>query len=320
MDSLMVRGEPALGKPDVIYRMAGDSYILAEYGEMDFDLVLNFHVQAVDQHLNRQRLPGIIETSPAFRSILVAYEPSGATTDHVIEILEAAHQEVPPAEAAVIKDRVITLPVAFDDSATREAVGKYSKSVRGDAPNTAGGTNVDYVVQYNGLRDREELYEAFVRNEWWAAFVGFFPGLPFMFPLDARNALFAPKYNPTRTFTPEGAIGLGGPCVTIYPVESPGGYQLLGRTLPIQDFTAGNVAFRDDPLLVRTADRLRFYRVEEAELREMEAAVRSDKYRYDVKDGEFSVGEHLRKSAEWAPEAEEHLARRHAAAAVTPLP
>ena len=108
--------------------------------------------------------------------------------------------------------------------------------------------------------------------------------------------------------------------MTIYPVESPGGYQLLGRTLPIQDFTGGNAAFRVDPLLVRTADRLRFYRVEEADLREMEAAVRGDRYRYDVKDAEFSVGDHLRKSGEWAAEAEEQLARRHAAAAITPLP
>jgi urea carboxylase len=316
----MVLGEPATGKPAATYRMAGDSYILVEYGEMAFDLLLNFHVQAVDQHLRGQQLPGVVETSPAFRSILVSYEPNDANAEEVIDFLEAAHHAVAPMDESIINARVITLPVAFDDSATRDAIARYTRSVRADAPNTEGGTNVDYVVRYNGLRDREELFETFVGSDWWTAFVGFFPGLPFMFPLDSRDALFAPKYNPTRTWTPEGAIGLGGPCVTIYPVESPGGYQLLGRTLPIQDFNGGNAAFRDEPLLVKPADRLRFYQVSEPELREMEAAVREDRYRYDVESAEFSVGEHMRRTVERSPEAQAHLERRDAAAALTPLP
>ena len=48
-----------------------------------------------------------------------------------------------------------------------------------------------------------------------------------------RHRLVVPKYNPARTFTPEGAVGLGGAYMCIYPMDSPGGYQLIGRTLPI---------------------------------------------------------------------------------------
>jgi urea carboxylase len=172
MEFRLVQGEPAAGKPAATYRMAGDSYILAEYGDMEFDLLLNFHVQAVDQHLRGQRLPGVVETSPAFRSILVYYEPDDVAAREVIDFLEAANHAVAPMEASIIQARVITLPIAFDDSATREAIARYTKSVRADAPNTEGGTNVDYVVRYNGLRDREELFKTFVGSDWWTAFVG----------------------------------------------------------------------------------------------------------------------------------------------------
>ena len=87
-----------------------------------------------------------------------------------------------------------------------------------------------------------------------------------MFPLDPRHAVVAPKYNPTRTWTPEGALGLGGPCFAIYPVESAGGYQLIGRTIPIYDLAQRNAAFRENPLLMRAGDRVVFHRIEEDEL------------------------------------------------------
>ena len=64
-----------------------------------------------------------------------------------------------------------------------------------------------------------------------------------MFPLDPRYAVVIPKYNPTRPWTPEGAVGIAGPCLAIYPVPSPGGYQLIGRTIPIYDAQQRNPAF-----------------------------------------------------------------------------
>ena len=90
------------------------------------------------------------------------------------------------------------MPVAFDDSASRDAVERYVRTIRKDAPNAEGGTNIDYIVRYNGFAGREELYEAILGSEQWTAFIGFFPGLPFMFPLDPRETVFVPKYNPTR--------------------------------------------------------------------------------------------------------------------------
>jgi hypothetical protein len=141
-----------------------------------------------------------------------------------------------------------------------------------------------------------------------------------MFPLDPRETVFVPKYNPSRTWTAEGAVGLGGPCYSIYPVESAGGYQLLGRTLPVYDLAGRNEIFRDEPLLLRPGDRVRFHRVEEDELLELFEDVRADRYRYARADGTFDVGAYLDWLPSVAAEADERRARREQAAAETEVP
>lgn len=308
------------GKPSMTYRQAGDRAILIEYGEMDFDLTLNFFVLAVDAAIRQQPVDGLSETAPGFRSILVTFDPVKFRPNELLRHLEVLHDELPSERDMELPSRLIELPLAFDDSQTREAVGRYAHSIRADAPNCVGGTNVDYIVQYNGLTDREEFYEAVLATEQWTAFIGFFPGLPFMFPLDPREAVFVPKYNPTRTWTAEGALGLGGPCYAIYPVESAGGYQLLGRTLPIYDLAAANSAFGENPLLLRAGDRVKFKRVPEQELLALWEDVSADRYRYEIKDEPFDVGVYLDWLPTIADEADERRRRREEAAAVAPVP
>jgi len=308
------------GKPSITYRFAGDRCLLVEYGEMEFDLTLNFFVLAVDDALRAHPRAGLVETAPGFRSILVSYDASELATSELLEHLHSVHEGLGSEQEMAIPSRTVHLPVAFDDSQTRAAVARYIHSIRGDAPNAEGGSNVDYIVRYNGLGDREELYESILQTEQWTAFIGFFPGLPFMFPLDPRDAVFVPKYNPTRTWTPEGALGLGGPCFAVYPVESAGGYQLVGRTLPIYDVKARNAIFRENPLLLRAGDRVKFHRVEEDELLALFEDVHADRYRYRIEEGVFDVGEYLAWLPQVKDEGDERRRRREQAAAVTPVP
>ena len=157
-------------------------------------------------------------------------------------------------------------------------------------------------------------------TEQWVGFIGFFPGLPFMFPLDPRETVFVPKYNPSRTWTAEGAVGLGGPCYSIYPVESAGGYQLLGRTLPVYDLAGRNEIFRDDPLLLRPGDRVRFHRVEEDELLALFEEVRADRYRYDRGRASSTWASTSNGCRPFRTRPRAVRARREAAAAETPVP
>ena len=287
---------------------------------MEFDLTLNFFMLGVDAALRASPPDGLVETAPGFRSILVVYEPGVLPVADLVDHLRSVHDSLQVERGMTIPSRVVHMPIAFDDSKSREAVERYIRTIRKDAPNAEGGTNIDYIVRYNGLSDREALYSAVLGTEQWTAFIGFFPGLPFTFPLDPRQTIFVPKYNPTRTWTAEGAVGVGGPCIAVYPVESAGGYQLFGRTLPIYDIRQRNAAFRDNPLLLKPGDRIQFHRVEEDDLLQAFEDVHADRYHYRIEDSPFDVGAFL----EWLPtiaeEADEHRQRREAAAAETPVP
>jgi allophanate hydrolase subunit 1 len=318
--AIIERREAGAGKPGLTIRQAGDRAVLVEFGEMEFDLTLNFLVQAIDDALRREPVDGLVETAPGFRSILVTFDPGKTSEPELVEHLGATYDGLQAEAEMTIPSRLIHLPVAFDDSQTRAAVERYINTIRKDAPNTVGGNNIDYMVLYNGLGDREELYESVLATEHWSAFIGFFPGLPFMFPLDPRHAVVAPKYNPTRTWTPEGALGLGGPCWAIYPVESAGGYQLIGRTIPIYDLAQRNAAFHGNPLLMRAGDRVAFHRIGEDELLSLFEDVRADRYRYRVEEGTFDVGAFIRFTAEIAHDTAERRARREHAAAQAPVP
>ena len=318
--AIIERREAGEGKPSVTIRQAGDRAVLVEFGEMEFDLTLNFLVQAIDDALRRRPLQGLIETAPGFRSILVTFDSAALTESELVDHLGATYDGLGAETEMTIPSRLIYLPVAFDDSQTRAAVERYVNTIRKDAPNTEGGNNIDYMVRCNGLGDREELYESVLATEHWSAFIGFFPGLPFMFPLDPRHAVVAPKYNPTRTWTPEGAVGLGGPCWAMYPVESAGGYQLIGRTIPIYDLAQRNEAFRENPLLMRAGDRVAFHRIEEDELLSLFEDVRADRYRYRVEEGAFDVGAFITFREAIADETAERRAVRERAAAETPVP
>ena len=314
------RREAKDGKPSITYRYAGDRGVLVEYGEMEFDLTLNFFMLAVDAALRANPPTGMVETAPGFRSILVMYEPSELSVVDLVDHLRSVHGALGGEQGMTIPSRIVHMPIAFDDSTSRDAVERYVRTIRKDAPNAEGGTNIDYIVRYNGFRDREELYAAVLASEQWSAFMGFFPGLPFMFPLDPRQTIFVPKYNPTRTWTAEGAVGVGGPCIAIYPVESAGGYQLFGRTLPIYDIRQRNSVFRDSPIFMRPGDRIQFHRVEEDELAQAFDDVHADRYRYRIEDNPFDVGTFLAWLPTIADEADENHRRREASAAATPVP
>src|SRR5690606_8710926 len=99
--------------------------------------------------------------------------------------------------------------------------------------------------------------------------------------------------NPTRPWTPEGAVGIAGPCLAIYPVASAGGYQLFGRTIPIYDAQQRNAAFAQNPILLRPGDRITFGpRINDEELIALRERIYDEEcaYQFEAR-GIFSVGE-----------------------------
>ena len=164
----------------------------------------------------------MVETSPGFRSMLVGHDPPpGPAAGRVVRRLDGVHEGRGAGQSELtIASRVVRLPIAFDDSQSRRAVERYLRTIR-PTPELRGRQEHRLPPPLQRHGGPRELYDG-TATEFFTAFIGFFPGLPFMFPLDPRHAISAPKYNPTRTWTPEGAVGIGGPSVAIYPVESRG--------------------------------------------------------------------------------------------------
>jgi len=114
-------------------------------------------------------------------------------------------------------------------------------------------------------------------------------------PVDPRHRLLSSKYNPARTFTAEGTVGIGGMYMCIYGMDSPGGYQLVGRTLPIWNKFLKNDQFAaNEPWLLRFFDQVRFYPVSETELDRLREDFREGRGRIAIEETFFDFAEHTR--------------------------
>ena len=156
----------------------------------------------------------------------------------------------------------------YRDPWTKACVEDYAQRI---APRDG---DPEFVARINGLEDSSQLVRIHSGTEHWVVAVCSTPGLPLMVALDPRCAITSPKYNPPRTWTTLGAIGVGGLSTSIYTTPGPGGYNLIGRTpVPLWDTQARLPAYRDRVVLLDAADRVKFVPVELEEFEYIERRV-----------------------------------------------
>lgn len=252
---------------------AGDRYVLVEFGN-EMNLELNFRAQSLAGEIRDARIDGIIETAPCFASLLVHYDPENLKLDDVSRILSSMFSNATTSSSDIeLKSRLFYLPTLYLDPWTTACVDDYRLRISPKVPDP------ELVVQENGLQDTDHLVRVHSSSEYWVASLGFWPGLPFLMALDPRARLTAPKYNPPRTNTPKGAIGLGGAANSIYPVATPGGYQIFARTpVPIWDGSGRYPGFGGELCLFKPGDRIRFVPVEIDEYEAIERQVAENSY------------------------------------------
>ncbi|KAH0285834.1 hypothetical protein KCU71_g16069, partial [Aureobasidium melanogenum] len=165
-------------------------------------------------------------------------------------------------------------------------------------------SNFDFVAKNNAFTS-DQLRDIFLTGQFMAVVVGFYAGNTVSLPVDPRQRMSCPKANPSRVFTPEGTVSWGGSCMSIYPVDSPGGYQMTGRTIPIFDALGWKNGFSPSrPYLFQDFDILTYYRVSEEELDVLLADFRSGRYKFEWEDIEFDMAEHNRLLVDTAKEVE----------------
>jgi urea carboxylase len=272
-------GSPILGdlpataeRVRVVYRRAGDDYLLVEYGPPLLDLALRLRVHVLMQAVQERRLPGVIDLTPGIRSLQIHFDPARLPLRRLLDTLQHLEPDLPPVSELEIPTRVVHLPLSWEDPATLQAIQKYMRVVRADAPWCP--SNIEFIRRINGLGSVDDVRRIVFDASYLVLGLGdVYLGAPVATPIDPRHRLVTTKYNPARTWTPENAVGIGGAYLCIYGMEGPGGYQFVGRTLQVWNTWQKTPVFRDgQPWLLRFFDQIRFYPVEAAELLEMRAA------------------------------------------------
>ena len=280
-------------RPLVTYRQAGDHYILIEYGPIHLDLRYRFRVHFLIEELRTNNpINGILELSPGVRSLQIRYDSRIIHQKDLLDALLIAEDHLPTDENLIrVKSRIVYLPMTFEDSRTLDAVKRYRETVRSSAPWLPN--NVDFIQRINGLQSRDEVKKIVFDASYLILGLGdVYLGAPCALPIDPRHRLVTSKYNPARTYTAEGTVGIGGVYMCIYGMDSPGGYQLIGRTLPIWNTFTRNRAFQNgDPWLLKFFDQVKFYPVSEDELNIQRRQFRQGNF--DIKiieDNYFDLG------------------------------
>lgn len=228
---------------------AGDGAVTIEFGDQITSQLVG-RVAALDKLLQAARergeLAGVVETMPTFRSLTVLYDPlqtSRAALDPVLTALASQSEAAPAANG-----RRWRLPVCYG--------GEFGADLADVA--SATGLSPDAVVQLHA------------DTELSVYMIGFMPGFPFMG--DLPSALDMPRRREPRLRVPAGSVAITGSLTAIYPWQSPGGWQLIGRCpVPLFDAAAAT------PSLLAPGDTVRFEAITAQRLAELEAAITAGK-------------------------------------------
>ncbi|WP_278260641.1 urea carboxylase [Nocardia sp. AG03] len=300
-------------RPQVAYLRGGDDNILVEYGPMALDLGLRMRVHALSEALAATGLPGIVDITPGVRSLHIHFDPEVLPRYRLLGTLAELEEALPATGALVVPSRTIRLPLSFDDPSIAEAIDRYRSGVRDTAPWLP--SNTEFIRRVNGLDSVEQVRETVFSAEYLVLGLGdVYLGAPLAVPLDPRHRLVTTKYNPARTWTPSDAVGIGGKYLCVYGMESPGGYQLIGRTVPIWSGYRQSAPFEQGtPWLFRFFDRIVWEPVDPGQLLEYRAAARAGRFEAEVTEGSFALADHLRMLTDQADSIAEFEGKQAAA-------
>jgi inhibitor of KinA len=212
---------------------AGDSVLLVEF-EDRIDPAVNARAVALAEQLQAQPVAGVRDVVPTSRSVAVYFDPLQTSREALVARLERdAAQPVFPARRRL---DVIRIPVCYG--------GEF-------------GPDLATVAAFGGISE-SAVVDLHVGAVYRVFMLGFLPGFAYMGMVDARIA--APRRETPRVRVPRGAVAIAGSHTGIYPADTPGGWQVIGRTL-VRPFDPA----RADPFLMRAGDDVRFEAIDRAE-------------------------------------------------------
>jgi inhibitor of KinA len=217
----------------VRFRIAGESGLVVELGA-GISVRTNTRVRALGLALEQAGIPGLAEVVPTYRSLAIYYDPLVLN----VEDLQARVRELAGRleEVPLPPSRVVELPTVYG--------GAY-------------GPDLPFVARHTGLTEAE-VTRLHSRPLYHVYALGFTGGFAYLGGLPARLA--TPRRDSPRLRVPKGSVGIGGKQTGAHPMETPGGWRIIGRTCaPLFDIS------REPPTPVEPGDKIRFVPISEAE-------------------------------------------------------
>lgn len=207
-------------------RPCGETALSIELGQ-GIDPEVNDRVHALFKAFRALKLPGVLGLTPTYRSLLIRYDPWEHSFEHLSLLVDRCLEGAVPA--ALDETQPVVIPVCYGGSF---------------------GPDLEPVAAIRELT-LEQAVAIHYAPIYQVCMIGFTPGFPYLGGLDER--LWTPRLDTPRRSVPAGSVGIADRQTGIYPMESPGGWRLIGRT-PLRLFDAS----RTEPFLLHPGDRVRF--------------------------------------------------------------
>ena len=221
--------------------LCGDCAVTLQIGNEISEQVNREVVNALAA-IRRADISGVCELVPTYTSICIHYDPAVLSYEALRNALKLVKAD-PIEEKSDQEERVVEIPVCYG--------GEY-------------GPDLEFVAEHNGLT-AEEVVRRHSNGQYLVYMLGFLPGFAYMGGMDKTIA--CPRLISPRTKIPAGSVGIAGAQTGIYPLSSPGGCQLIGRT-PLKMFAIDG---EQTTFALSAGDRVRFVPITEEVFREMEA-------------------------------------------------
>ena len=218
---------------EVKYLTAGDSAIVMEFGN-EVSKEINAKIRQVIKLVEEEKIDGIIELTPTYRSLTVKYDPIKISyKDLVNKLKEFENVESDNSENKV---KLVEIPTVYG--------GEY-------------GPDIAFVAEHAGLSE-EEVVKIHTGTDYLVYMLGFAPGFTYLGGMDEKIA--TPRLKSPRLKIAAGSVGIAGSQTGMYPSESPGGWQLIGRT-PLKLYDEN----KEPPVFVNAGDYIRYVSISEDE-------------------------------------------------------
>lgn len=209
------------------YLISGDKSVVVEFGNtIDEDInkkVMSLMKAIEDSNLNKY----VDEMIPTYRSLMINYDPRNIDFDAFLEKLKDLESNI--KDVKTNEKNIIEIPVLYG--------GEY-------------GEDIANVAKHNNLTE-EEVIKIHSSKEYLIYMLGFTPGFPYLGGMDKR--IETPRLQTPRTKIPAGSVGIASTQTGIYPIDSPGGWQLIGRT-PLKLYDEN----KENPILLKAGNYIKF--------------------------------------------------------------